>query len=65
MDSRMMQPPLSWMLLQLGTSCLSLKMSTVVPCALEFLVSLPRTFARDACDREALFSFPAHGNNEG
>ena len=30
-----------------------------------FLVSLPRTFARDARDCEALFSFPARGNNEG
>ena len=30
-----------------------------------FLVSLPRTFAQDACDCEALFSFPALGNNKG
>ena len=34
-------------------------------CALAFLVSLLRAFAQDARDCDALFSFPARGNNEG
>ena len=34
-------------------------------CALAFLVSLLRAFVQDARDRDALFSFPARGNNEG